>query len=138
MPDLGPVVAHIRRADEHATRLGGEVTTYINRPPYHRSERMLENGHIVDRVEMIHQPPIELAMSFSDGIHQLRAALDNLEFQAGLLVPVRRICDQGEPRRCESHRQDGGCRGRVSARGDSPRCFEWWRNDRPVPGMAPR
>jgi hypothetical protein len=85
MRDFGPVVARIRRAEEHSVRLQREVDAYAALPPYSRTERLLvENGHVVDRVEMVLAPPIELSLTFSDGIHQLRAALDNL---VGVLRP---------------------------------------------------
>jgi hypothetical protein len=78
MPDFAPVVNRIRRADEHATRLAVEVAAYVASPPYRRTLEETDRGTLLDKVVMERDPPPDIALTLSDGVHQLRAALDNL------------------------------------------------------------
>lgn len=75
MPNLSSVFDRIRRAEEHAEKLRVELERYAALPPYRRQQTVTERGAWIERVDLDVQPPASLTMTFSDGLHQARAAL---------------------------------------------------------------
>ncbi len=79
MADLLPIHARFERAQHHVADLQRVLGEYIARPPFHRTKRAgPARDRIVERAELVAEPPIEAAMIVSDAVHQARAALDNL------------------------------------------------------------
>ena len=72
----------IARASEHIASLEAEITAFHRRNPYTIvSEKEADTGDIVQRVRVLEQPPIRLALIAGDAIHNLRATLDLLVHQ---------------------------------------------------------
>jgi hypothetical protein len=83
--NLASVLARLDRADEHVTALHAAVDAYVATPPWLHGKTLGDDGStITERVDLMLQPPLEIAVTLSDVVHQLRAALDNL---VGVLRP---------------------------------------------------
>jgi hypothetical protein len=90
------VQARLDRAQRHVDDLEAILGEYVARPPYRVERRTGERGRVIERAELVDQPPIEAAMIVSDAVHQARAALDNLVNglrpngpASGIYLPIR-------------------------------------------------
>jgi hypothetical protein len=72
------VQARLERAQRHVNDLERIISEYLDRPPYRIVRRTGDGARVIDRAELVEEPPIEAAMIVSDAVHQARAALDNL------------------------------------------------------------
>lgn len=72
------VQARLGRAQRHVGDLEQVLAAYVARPPFRIARRTGDWPRMIDRAELIDEPPIEAAMIVSDAAHQARAALDNL------------------------------------------------------------
>lgn len=79
MTDHRQVDARIERADVHIQTLRDEVNAYVDGPPY-SIEKSTDRATMtrIERAVMRIDPPLSIAIVFSDAAHQLRSALDNL------------------------------------------------------------
>jgi hypothetical protein len=78
MPDLSVVRQRLIQAGHHARSLDELVAAFAAGPPYTRESSLTERGTVLERVELVRQPPPVVALTLSDAVHQLRAALDNM------------------------------------------------------------
>jgi hypothetical protein len=76
LPD--PVHLRLERSLEHAAELGQLLSDYAEQPPFRVTTRAGGGSLMVDRAELVVEPPRRAAMLVSDAVHQARAALDNL------------------------------------------------------------
>jgi len=86
------VEARLTRAGQHVVALQTMLEAYAARPPWRVSRRPSEPPRVIERAELVEQPPIEAAMLVSDAVHQARAALDNLVNALRNGGPAPKVC----------------------------------------------
>jgi hypothetical protein len=75
--DFAPVKDRLQWAERHGRRVAEMADEYVKQRPFVVTEAH-EGGHHTYTAEIVTPPPVEIALTLSDTLHELRATLDNL------------------------------------------------------------
>lgn len=72
----------LERGSEHLQRLKKETDRWLSSPPYQQTDQIdAGTGENVVRIRPVGRPPLDLSLSVSDCLFNLRSALDHLAYE---------------------------------------------------------